>query len=819
VLTILREVTDPDDDPEDEDEPPRLLIEPFEKVPTPRELPDYYEVIRCPVDTRGVERMLRRTADRSYASPWFFACAVELMLTNAQVYNDEDSQLHEEAVMLRRAFTAAMRKQFPGQPLPPPFSVYQSCDEPAWVRPAGWAAPGPEEIADEPDPFKPMEWQAVQAEEDEERAVARAIRAGGATYGGDDSGGGGRNAHGGGVRGERGGRGMFGRGPGRPRKSDDFDDDDHDSRYDPKKGGSMRSRRGGSGHRGGPGSCRGGSGRVGGGRKRGRASFAGSPLGPAAAAAKAALVAAGGGNAALTLDALVAAAQQAKAPELAGARRPGSTVLSVLRQHPDVFVESLSGAGVRFTLNKRLAGRDDDFQSGPARTSSRAKSYKRYVDPNDDDAEEEEDDDDDEADDDGEGGGDGGAVKGDLPWKARDVLKRKRSHRGGVGAAGSKPKVKFRRGGGVGGGRRYHDDEFYDDSLDDEEEAEEEEELVYDGLSPVQSEACKTMLANARELKDGEGRVVGDLFERLPTRKQLPEYYKQIAHPVDFESISRCLNNKKQGGYTSVWKFLLAVELMLSNAQVYNEVHSGLWKDAATLRAAFIDELHTAFPAHPYPEPFSVYEEEQCREPEWEAPAKAVVAAGGKRAGGKKGGGDGAGGGGGDGGGGGGGKKAALFKATFKMTAANTDNAGDKEQAGNSGASGLRVQMKHGGDKGKGKGAERSDKADRVDRAGRAEKPPPPKATDKAEKRPPLKIKYSVKAEPPPASTIKPTSELADPPKEKSEKLDKPEKPAKPMPDLAECGECSNCGGRGRRGRRCLDVQMREVNQNTYSNS
>lgn len=43
-----------------------------------------------------------------------------------------------------------------------------------------------------------------------------------------------------------------------------------------------------------------------------------------------------------------------------------------------------------------------------------------------------------------------------------------------------------------------------------------------------------------------------------------------IAQPIDFESISKCL--AKAGGYTSVWTFLLAMELMLSNAQVFNEV-------------------------------------------------------------------------------------------------------------------------------------------------------------------------------------------------------------------------------------------------------
>ena len=179
VLTALREVVDPDDDPDDEEEPPRALIEPFEKLPTARELPDYYELIRCPVDTAAIERVLRRSGDRSYASPWFFACAVELMLSNAQVYNDEDSQLHEEAIVLRRAFTAAMRDHFPGQPLPKPFNIYESCDEPAWVRPAGWTAPGPEEVEDEADPFTPLDKEDETREDDEERALARAIKAGG----------------------------------------------------------------------------------------------------------------------------------------------------------------------------------------------------------------------------------------------------------------------------------------------------------------------------------------------------------------------------------------------------------------------------------------------------------------------------------------------------------------------------------------------------------------------------------------------------------------------------------------------------------------
>ena len=706
VLTILKNEVDPDDDPDDEEEPPRLLIEPFEKLPSPRELPDYYELIRCPVDVRGIERILRRPADRSYASPWFFACAVELMLTNAQVYNDEDSQLHEEAIMLRRAFIKAMREHFPGQPLPTPFKIYESCDEPAWLRPSGWTAPGPEDVQDEPDPFEALDWEVVQAEEDEERALARAIKAGGTVYGGgagSGSGGGGGRGFGGrgGGRGGRGGRGS-GRGPGRPKKNFNYDDD---RGYDPKKAGGVGSR----------------------GSKK-RKSFAMPSLGVAATAAKEALEKAGGE--ALTLDDLVTAAEKAKAPELAGARRPGSTVLSVLRQHPDVFVESLTGTGTRFTLNKRLAEYDDSdseevVATGPSRTSGRTKLTKTYADPDDDD---------DFYDDDEDEGGEGNPK---LPWKSGDVKKRKRSHRGG-GAEGSALRVKLKRG--DGGGSQYEEEEFYD------EYEEEDEEPKYEGMSPVHTEACKTLLANLREKKDKKGRVVGELFERLPTRKQLPDYYRQIAHPIDFESIAKCLN--RQGGYESVWKFLLGVELMLSNCQVYNEENSELWKDAATLRKTMLSELDKVFPGHPYPEPFSVYDEKLCQEPEWEPP-KVEPKGVGKKQGGEAGGQS---------------KKAGPLKVSLKM-GGDKGKAADKD-AGGSGSK-LTIKMK----------------ATAAEKEGKRE-----------EKNSSKPLKVTMKGEP---SAPKPTPA-------------KPAPPVKPMPEFPDCGECANCGGRTR-GKRCLDVQMRQA--------
>ena len=63
----------------------------------------------------------------------------------------------------------------------------------------------------------------------------------------------------------------------------------------------------------------------------------------------------------------------------------------------------------------------------------------------------------------------------------------------------------------------------------------------------------------------------------------MPDYYREIANPVDFKSISA--SPKKAGGYASVWDFLISVELMFSNAQVYNEKDSQIFaRPASTLR-------------------------------------------------------------------------------------------------------------------------------------------------------------------------------------------------------------------------------------------
>lgn len=274
--------------------------------------------------------------------------------------------------------------------------------------------------------------------------------------------------------------------------------------------------------------------RVGvGGKKR---MYAGVSLGPAATAARDALYAANG--AALSLDDLVAAVEKSGAPEVAGARRVNAAVSSILRQHPDVFLEALTGTGAKFTLHPTLMEEETDH--GPPR-----------------------------------------AVSGRVAKKQKS---------------------------------------YADSDGDDEMESESEDDADDDrAMTTGKVEQCRIILQKAREVKV-KGRTLSELFELLPTRKQMPEYYRQIANPVDYKSIAASL--KRAGGYGSVWDFLISVELMFSNAQVYNEKESQIFKDAEAQRKVIKTALEKAFPGHPYPAPMSVYEPDQVAEPDWRAKKK-----------------------------------------------------------------------------------------------------------------------------------------------------------------------------------------------------
>jgi len=82
-------------------------------------------------------------------------------------------------------------------------------------------------------------------------------------------------------------------------------------------------------------------------------------------------------------------------------------------------------------------------------------------------------------------------------------------------------------------------------------------------------EACKEileLLCNEKDLYtlSDPPRLRAELFEKLPTRKMFPEYYRVIGHPIDIKSITACLRKGSTawGGFKSCREFANAVELM-----------------------------------------------------------------------------------------------------------------------------------------------------------------------------------------------------------------------------------------------------------------
>lgn len=81
----------------------RVLSEPFLVLPSRKELPDYYEVIRKPVDFRKIQQKIR---SHHYRSIDDLEQDVMLLCKNAQIYNVEGSLIYEDSIVLQSVFTS-----------------------------------------------------------------------------------------------------------------------------------------------------------------------------------------------------------------------------------------------------------------------------------------------------------------------------------------------------------------------------------------------------------------------------------------------------------------------------------------------------------------------------------------------------------------------------------------------------------------------------------------------------------------------------------------------------------------------------------------
>lgn len=81
----------------------RQLSDVFVQLPSRKELPEYYELIRKPVDFKRITEKIRGHKYRSMAD---LERDVMLVFENAQIYNLEGSVIYEDSIVLKSVFTS-----------------------------------------------------------------------------------------------------------------------------------------------------------------------------------------------------------------------------------------------------------------------------------------------------------------------------------------------------------------------------------------------------------------------------------------------------------------------------------------------------------------------------------------------------------------------------------------------------------------------------------------------------------------------------------------------------------------------------------------
>jgi len=90
-----------------QDQDSRVLSEPFYQLPSRDELPDYYEIIRRPVDIYKIEQ---RIEAEKYKDMDALEKDFMLLCKNTQQYNEDGSLIYEDSIVLQSVFTNARER-------------------------------------------------------------------------------------------------------------------------------------------------------------------------------------------------------------------------------------------------------------------------------------------------------------------------------------------------------------------------------------------------------------------------------------------------------------------------------------------------------------------------------------------------------------------------------------------------------------------------------------------------------------------------------------------------------------------------------------
>merc|ERR1712112_222178 len=98
-----------------EDTDGRILSEPFYKLPSRKELPDYYEIIRKPVD---IAKIQQRIEEDRYEDMDALERDFMTLCKNTQHYNEDGSLIFEDSIVLQSVFTNARERPEEDEPNP-----------------------------------------------------------------------------------------------------------------------------------------------------------------------------------------------------------------------------------------------------------------------------------------------------------------------------------------------------------------------------------------------------------------------------------------------------------------------------------------------------------------------------------------------------------------------------------------------------------------------------------------------------------------------------------------------------------------------------
>ncbi|XP_054991811.1 protein polybromo-1 isoform X14 [Sorex araneus] len=123
------------------------------------------------------------------------------------------------------------------------------------------------------------------------------------------------------------------------------------------------------------------------------------------------------------------------------------------------------------------------------------------------------------------------------------------------------------------------------DDEDDDEDGQDNQGAVTEGSSPSYlKEILEQLLEAIVVATNPSGHLISELFQKLPSKVQYPDYYAIIKEPIDLKTIAQRIQN---GSYKSIHAMAKDIDLLAKNAKTYNEPGSQVFKDANSIKKIF----------------------------------------------------------------------------------------------------------------------------------------------------------------------------------------------------------------------------------------